>query len=61
MVGTNWHSIGMLGTKLTQLKDYESNWNMIYRIGIKYVIYPLFFFEGEYVIYPNLYYDRNST
>ena len=34
----------MLGTNLTQLKSYWSNWNIIYKIGTKYVVYPYIFY-----------------
>ena len=31
----NWHGIKKLRIKLTQLKDYGSNWNIVYRIETK--------------------------
>ena len=29
--------------KLTQLKGYGPNWNMVYKIEIKYTVYPIFY------------------
>ena len=49
----------MLGTKLTQLKGYEPNWNMVQRIGIKYVVCFFFFFLSLpfiFVFYSFLYF-----